>query len=63
MFAHELISSDPDTKNARARTHRLILFHRTGVMRSFARSVKQLVIEGLSLSSIEQYIRHREHSQ
>ena len=34
-----------------------ILFHRSGVMRTFARLVIRLTIEGLSFSSIEQFVK------
>lgn len=58
---HQLFSTDPRILSQIPQQEYIpfILFHRSAVTRSFARSVIGLVIEGMSLSSVERYINSR----
>ena len=57
--AHEVLETDPRILLLFPVEEYIpfILFHRSGVMRTFARMVITLTIEGLSFSTIEQFIK------
>ena len=56
---HEVLATDPRILLLFPEEEYIpfILFHRSGVMRTFARMVITLIIEGLSFSTIEQFIK------
>ena len=57
---HEVLATDPRILSLFPEEYiPFILFYRSGVMRSFARMVITLTIEGLSFSTIEQFIKIR----
>lgn len=58
---HEILSTDPRILQQLPEQEYIpfILFHRSAVMRSFARSIIHLVIEGMSMSSVEHFIKIR----